>query len=153
MDLFTAALGAFTKVVALFPAAWRWMRRNQAEVRVATVEYRAKTHAGRSIYIRLLNRTQREQKIRVLAYLDSGEQLMPRTNQGIPTIPATIRPEDDKELWIPLMLMRENNHARPHVERIEVLDAVDRKILVPKKDIERLNDQILNEWPYDDEGQ
>jgi len=105
---------------------------------------------GSVVWIKLQNWTDREQRVTVFTYLCGEEWVYPEANNIMAT-PAVIDPEDNEEVFVPLTVRRKYGRRRPQIDRIDVSDTLDRKKTASKQQIEALNTQILNEWPFPEE--
>ncbi len=149
----TFLLNAVAKLLGLVPSVWRWMRRNKLNVTIAAVQFMPESEDGAAVALKLQNRTERAMRASVFVYLQSGEELVPRRGGTRPTNPQTLAAEDTTSVLVPLTIPRTQPEARPQVKDIKLQDGVNRTVRVPRSMIERLNDQILNQWPFQEDDQ
>jgi hypothetical protein len=140
-----STIGSLTKLPELFLSFLRWMRRNRLKVAISRIEFKPKTGFGAALVIELTNRTERPVKVFADVHLQSGEVLDIFGSWGV------VPPEDKMKLHVSLVARGKNNHKRPQIAAIKLYDSVDRFLFVSKRTLERLNDQILNEWPFSED--
>jgi hypothetical protein len=129
------------------------MRQNKLNVTIAAVQFIPESEDGAAVALKLQNRTERAVRISVSVYLQSGEELVPRRGGTRPTNPQTLAPETTTSVLVPLTIPRPWPKERPQVKDIKLQDGVNRTMRVPQDMIERLNDQIFNEWPFQEDDQ
>jgi hypothetical protein len=146
-----SAVNALSRIPSALSALWQWARRNKLNVIVSTVQFTPESYCGAAIVVELLNRTDRTIDVSVFVTLHSGDVLVPRTGNMYPLNPQEIKSERNAEVYIPLTVPRSKPHTRPQIAVIKLQDQVKRTSVVSKRAIERLNDQILNEWPFSED--
>ncbi|HEU5099676.1 MAG TPA: hypothetical protein VFU22_11685 [Roseiflexaceae bacterium] len=119
------------------------MQRNKAPIRIFDIKFVPSSYCGAGIMIHLINPTQRALKIYTYITLDTNEVVGAYRGYG-----EVIGPEDTTEMCVALTFARVNKHARPQIESIKFEDGMKRSLVVSRNTIDRLNDQILNEWPF-----
>jgi hypothetical protein len=117
------------------------MQQNKLKLTISRIEFRAMTGVGAGISIELKNRTERPIKATAEITLQSGEVLQSFGDEIVPS-------EAKREILVSLVLRHKKPHSRPQITTIKLHDSVDRLLFVSKNTIERLNDQILNGWPF-----
>jgi hypothetical protein len=123
-------------------------RQEPADLDIADAWFEPKSEVGAAIRIKVKNWNEHEEEVTVSAHLQSGETLLPRAASGLTTIPFVIKAERTKVFSVPLTIYRAQPHVAPVVTAVEVQDALERKKQVPKELIERLNAQIVEQWPF-----
>lgn len=137
------ALGSLAKLPDLFLSLWRWIQRNKAPVRLHSIEYVSSSYCGAGILIHLINTTQRPLKIHTYITLDTNEVVGAYRGYG-----EVLNPEDTTEMCVSLTSPRLNKHARPQIKSIRFEDGMKRSLVISRKIVNQLNDQVLNGWPF-----
>jgi hypothetical protein len=140
-----STLGSLTKLPELFLSFLRWKQQNKLKLIISRIEFRPKAGLGAGLMIELTNRTERPVKVSADVVLQTGEVMV---SFGLwEVIPS----EDKRQLEVSLVAGRKNYLIRPQIVKIKLYDSADRFLFVSKKTVDRLNDQILNEWPFSED--